>query len=380
MRSINLDELEPGMYLSKPLIAADGTILLHEGIEMKERYIEYLRNKGFTSLFVGDTTPKLALEPEITEDFYDEKHKQEAIGTAREVVKNFRVGKGVNVDRLKDMVGNLIEELGQNPENMLRFLDIRRKKEYIFSNAVNTCTLSIMTGLALGYDDRQLSELGLAAMLHDIGKTKFSKHLTLQFPRYLSRTEREEYRRHPFYALEILRECPHLSSEVLNACFQHHERWNGTGYPMGLKGESISEYAQIISIADVYDRLIVGRPNRLPTPVYYAVSILNKAAGSYFNPALVEKFNQNVAIFPMGKTVRLSNRQSGIILGVAMNNKMTPVVRIMSGMDGNHSNQIIELDLNKNPELFIVDFEEVYFHYAQAYMGRPNIYHQQSIS
>jgi HD-GYP domain-containing protein (c-di-GMP phosphodiesterase class II) len=364
------------MYLSRPLIAADGTVLLHEGIEMKERYIEYLRNKGFTSLFVGENKPKIAIKQEA--DFYDNQHKQETMDAACETVKSFHVGKGINLDRVKSIVGNLIEELGQNPENMIHFLDIRRKEEYMFSHSVNTCILSIMTGLTLGYNDKQLSELGLAAMLHDVGKMKFSRHLALQFPRHLSHKEKEEYRRHSFYALEILRENPHLSSEILNACFQHHERWNGSGYPMGLKGDSISEYAQIISIADVYDRLVAGMPNRLPTPVYYAVSILNKAAGDYFNPSIVDKFNQHVAIYPMGKTVRLSNKQRGLILGVSMKSKTTPVVRLLSGFEGNHSNQIVELDLKKNPELFILDFEEVYFNYFQAYAGRPNIYRQQS--
>ena len=98
-----------------------------------------------------------------------------------------------------------------------------------------------------------------------------------------------------------------------------------------------------------------------------AVAILNKAAGEYFNPAIVDKFNQNVAIYPMGKTVRLSNEQTGMILGVGINSKTTPVVRILSSPEGHHINRIVELDLRKNSDLFIVDFEELYSSYAQAY-------------
>jgi HD-GYP domain-containing protein (c-di-GMP phosphodiesterase class II) len=373
MRSITLDEIQPGMYLSRPLISADGTVLLHEGIEMKERYLQYLRNMGITSLFVGK--PEIQDTVEIKEDFYDQKHRQEAMDAARETVDQFRVGKGIYLDRVKNIVSELIDQLSQKPENMMYFLDIRRKKEYMFSHAVNTCILSVMTGLALGYDAKQLDELGLAAMLHDVGKIKFSKHLALQFPNCLTWKEREEYQQHTFYSLEILRENRSLSVNVVNACFQHHERWDGSGYPLGLKGDAISEYAQIISIADVYDRLIAGLPHRLPTPVYYAVAILNKAAGTYFNPAIVDKFNQNVAIYPMGKSVRLNNHQSGIILGVGIKNTTTPIVRITSSQDGNHINQLVELDLMKNPELFIIDFEELYSIYGQAYAGHTHIYH-----
>ncbi|MDF2633686.1 MAG: metal dependent phosphohydrolase [Pelosinus sp.] len=360
------------MYLSKPLITADGTILLHEGIVMKERYIEYLRNKGFTSLFVGD--PQTQDRLDVEEDFYGPQYREEAIGAAREVIQNFSVGKGVNLDKVKGLVSEWINQLGQKPENMMNLLDIRRKKGYMFSHAVNTCILSIMTGIAMGYDAKQLDELGLAAILHDVGKIKFSENVAQQFPEYLTRNDKEEYRRHPFYSLEILRENYTLSVNVLNACFQHHERWNGSGYPMGLKGNAISEYAQIISVADVYERLIVGMPHRLPTPVYYAAAILNKAAGEYFNPVIVDKFNQNVVIYPIGKTVRLNNQQRGVILGVDVRNKTTPIIRITSSQDENDINKILELDLLKTPELFILNFEEFSSH-SQIYADRAYISH-----
>lgn len=372
MRSITLDEIEPGMYLSKPLITADGTVLLHEGIVMKERYIEYLRNKGFTTLFVGDL--QIEDKAKIEEDFYSPRNKQEALGAAREVINNFSVGKGLKLDNVKNLVSEWIHHLGQKPESMVNLLDIRRKEGYMFSHAINTCILSIMTGIAMGYDAKQLDELGLAAILHDVGKIKFSQNVAQQFPNYLTKKEKDEYRRHPFYSLEILRENYSLSVNVLNACFQHHERWNGSGYPMGIKGNDICEYAQIISVADVYERLIVGMPHRLPTPVYYAVAILNKAAGEYFNPAIIEKFNQNVAIYPIGKTVRLSNQQSGVILGVDIKNKTTPIVRITSSQDKNDIDQVVALDLMKTPGLFIVDFEEV-SSYSQAYADRAYISH-----
>jgi len=372
MRSINLDEIQPGMYLSRPLISSDGTVLLHEGIEMKDRYIQYLRKQGFTSLFIGEPEDEDATE--IEEEFYDPKQRKEAVDAAREVVNHFRVGKGIQLDRVKSIVSNMINQLAQNPEKMMHLLDLRRKEKYIFSHAVNTCILSVMTGLAMGYDAEKLDELGLAAMLHDVGKIKFARRLALQFPDYLSGSERKEYKQHPNYSLEILQENSDLPAGVVNACYQHHERWNGSGYPLGLKGDAISEYAQIISIADVYDRLISGMPHRRATPVYYAVAILNKAAGEYFSPAIVEKFNQNVAMYPIGKTVRLNNHQIGVILGVGIKSKTTPVVRITSSHNSNDINQLLELDLKKNPECFIVDFEEINSSYVQAYADRAPVF------
>lgn len=370
MRRIKLDEIKPGMYLVRPLLSDDGRVLLHEGIEIKERYIRYLDNLGFTTLLVGEPEEFIGFD----EDIYDARHRKQAVEAAREVVQRFRVGKGINLERVKHFVSDLINKLGQNPDNMNRFIDIRQKEEYIFSHSVNTCALSIMTGMALGYDTGELDDLGLAAMLHDVGKTKFSRRLALQYPDYLTPEEREEYRRHTYYSLEILRETPDLSVNVINACFQHHERWNGSGYPIGLKKNAISEYAQIISIADAYERLIAGLPNRRPVPVYHAVAILNKAAGEYFSPEIVNKFNQSVVTYPLGRTVWLSTSQSGVILGVGINNKTTPVVRIL-GDDGSHTNQVVELDLRKNPDLFILDMEEITSSYIQPYNNHSPIYH-----
>lgn len=352
MRRISLDSIQPGMYLSKPLIAPDGTVLLHEGIEIKERYIQYLRKQGITDLYIDDEETKdIQVEDVITPDL-----RQEAMKTALTVVDEFHVGKDVELDKVKAVVSEMIDQLGQKPEIMVHFVDIRRKEDYMFSHAVNTCLLSVMTGMALGYDEKQLEDLGLAAMLHDIGKIRFSRKLAKKNPGHLTEAELEEYHQHPFYALEILKEHPTISMDVVNACFQHHERWDGSGYPMGLEGEVISEYAQIISIADVYDRLTAGTPYRRPTPVYYVVAILNKAAGQYFNPTLVQKFTENIAIYPIGTTVKLNNNQIGVIIDVSKGNKSTPIVRIMSSEDSSKVNQLVELNLTENPDLFIVDF------------------------
>lgn len=354
MRRIALEQLQPGMYLSRPLIAPDGKVLLHEGIAMKERYIQYLRHQGITYLYVDEPQT----QDIIVEDVVAPNLRLEAMKKAQQVVKNFQVGKGVELEGVKAAISTMITQLSSKPENMMHFMDIRRKEDYMFAHAVNTCILAVMTGISLGYNDVQLEELGLAAMVHDVGKIRFPKKLALKNPGVLKEEEKEEYRQHPFYSMEILKESG-LPMNVIKACFEHHERWNGSGYPMGLEGDTISEYAQIISIADVYDRLTAGTPHRRPTPPYYAAAIINKAAGEFFNPAIVEKFNENIAVYPIGTMVQLNNHQIGVIVDVSKENKTTPVVRIIFGEEQAKLNELIELDLRKHPELFIVEFEDL---------------------
>lgn len=354
MRRIALEELQPGMLLSKPLLSPDGKVLLHEGLAMKERYIAYLRHQGISYVYIDDPQT----QDIVVEDVITPKLRLEAMKRAQQAVTDFRVGKGVTLDGVKSTISTMIQQLSSKPENMLHFMDIRRKEDYLFAHAVNVCILSVMTGISLGYTKEQLEELGLAAMVHDVGKIRFPKKLSMKNPGKLSEEEKEEYRQHPFYSMEILKESG-LPVNVVRAAFEHHERWNGSGYPMGLEGDTISEYAQILSLADVYDRLTMGTPHRRPTPPYYAAAIINKASGEYFNPDIVEKFNENIAVYPIGTMVQLNNYQTGVIVEVSKENKNIPIVRIMSGQDNSKLNQLLELDLHKNPELFIVDFEEL---------------------
>jgi hypothetical protein len=148
MRRIPLNALKPGMHLSQALVAPDRTVLLHEGIELKQRYLEYLRNQGITYLYIDDAppAPSPVKEPSQTE------LRQQAKQTARKVIHDFRLGKGVPLDKIKDLVNNLVSRILDNPETMHHLMDIRQKEDYMFSHAVNTCLLSVLTGTAMGYD------------------------------------------------------------------------------------------------------------------------------------------------------------------------------------------------------------------------------------
>src|SRR5690606_11726854 len=102
---------------------------------------------------------------------------------------------------------------------------------------------------------------------------------------------------------------------------QHHERYDGSGYPRALKGSDIHQFAHIVAIADVYDALTSDATYRKAMPVYEAVAIISKAAGSYFDADLVSKFTENIAIYPIGSVVRLNNNQLGVVVDISRDSK-----------------------------------------------------------
>ncbi|NLP41038.1 MAG: HD-GYP domain-containing protein [Veillonellaceae bacterium] len=353
MRRILLDNITPGMKLAKPLYSADGMILLNAGIELKDRFIGRLRELDVTYIYIED---ELTDDIDIP-DVINEKTRIESIVSAKNIIEGVKVGKSVDADQAKKVANLLVDELCRNHGTLVSFIDMRTQNDYLFGHSVNVCVLAIMTGLSLGYDELRLRDLGVGALLHDIGKTKLSAELLNKTGR-LTNDEIQEIKKHPYLGFEILRKNPDISLVSAHCAFQHHERYDGSGYPRAFKGSDIHQFAHIVAIADVYDALTSDATYRKAMPVYEAVAIISKAAGSYFDADLVSKFTENIAIYPIGSVVRLNNNQLGVVVDISRDSKTKPVVRIIMDENKRHMNKLLEIDLSKNPRLYIADVVE----------------------
>ncbi|MDD4600442.1 hypothetical protein SDC9_05960 [bioreactor metagenome] len=353
MRRILLDNITSGMKLAKPLYSAEGMILLNAGIELKERFIGRLHELDVTYVYIEDD---LTNDIDIP-DIINEKTRVESIATAKNIIENIKVGKGVDADQAKKVTNLLVDELARNHGTLVNFIDMRTQHDYLFGHSVNVCVLSIMTGLSLGYDELRLRDLGVGALLHDVGKTQLPVELLNKTGR-LTFEETLEIKKHPLLGFEILRKNPDISLVSAHCAFQHHERFDGSGYPRSLKGNDIHQFAHIVAISDVYDALTSDSSYRKAMPVYEAVAIVSKAAGSYFDAELVNKFTENIATYPIGSVVRLNNHQFGVVVDISREYKNKPVVRIIRDENKQPINKLIEIDLAKHPRLYIADVVE----------------------
>ena len=143
-----------------------------------------------------------------------------------------------------------------------------------------------------------------------------------------------------------------------HCAFQHHERYDGSGYPRHLANSEIHQFAHIVALADVYDALTSDVTYRKAVPVYEALAIITKAAGTYFNPELVDHFAGNIAPYPIGSVVRLSNNHIGVVVDISHEAKTKPVVRVIADEQKRRMNKIVEIDLSKNNRLYIADVAE----------------------
>lgn len=350
MQRIAVNLLEPGMQVARNVYDSDGTCLLAAGMILNEYYIRRLNEMGIASVYIKDDL----FDPvRDVPDIISEQTRLETVKAVKASFQALEANRRINTRSVKQAVNNILDDLMARADVLINLSDIRVYDDYTFSHSVNVCVLSLLTGITLGYHELKLRELGIGALLHDIGKIRIDKEL-LNKRGELTREEYAEIKKHSVHGYNILRDyddIPLLSSHI---AFQHHERWDGKGYPRGLAGEQIHEYARIVAVADVYDALMADRPYRPAYSVNQAVIILNHMSGVYFDPHLVSALVYNVAIYPIGSVVKLSTGEIGVVVDVNRNAPTRPIVRLVLDQNLNRLKKQHEVDLASFTTVYIL--------------------------
>jgi hypothetical protein len=224
-------------------------------------------------------------------------------------------------------------------------LDLARK-------GLNVAIYSLKLGDALGYPVTKLTELALAGMVHDIGLTSFPESM-LTKPEPFSQEERERIKKHVLSGWEILRLLGPEWEWLADVTLQHHEREDGSGYPNGLGGDQIHEYAKIIGICDIYEAMAHGRAGRDEvTPIDALKEILQTERGR-FSQTILRAFINGLSSYPVGSWVRLSSKEVGQVVSTNKDNPLRPVLEVWYDAAGAKLAQPKVIDLNKEILLHI---------------------------
>lgn len=330
MRAIDIDKIQPGMMLGKTIHTADGRVLLKEGTALTDRYLKALRDMQFGFLYVKDPrVPDLDV-PELIPD----ELRQEAIAIVRESFTSLKEGKkGLNLGPVMQVAESIVEALLSNDDLTIQLADLRSHDTYTFAHSVNVCVIGTILGHNLGLDPSKLRDLATGLMLHDVGKTAVPQEI-LNKPGKLTEAEFEKMREHARAGFDSLREFSSLSAHAKIVILQHHEKFDGTGYPKGLKGNDIHIHGQIGAIADVYDALTSDRVYRKRFMPHEAIEFLLGQADSHFSLDLVTAFVASVAPYPPGTLLKLSTGEIGIVTEVDMGIASRPTVKIIQDTDG----------------------------------------------
>ncbi|WP_042165040.1 HD-GYP domain-containing protein, partial [Paenibacillus gorillae] len=225
--------------------------------------------------------------------------------------------------------------------------------DYLYQHSLNVCVYTTLLGTAYGYTREELMTLGMGALLHDIGKTQISMNV-LKKPDQLTAEEFGMMKNHAKIGFELLKDEPNLPLIVAHCAFQHHERLDGSGYPRGIKGGEIHDYAKWIGLVDSYDAMTTNRVYRSPMLPHQAIELLYAGTGTLYEQHMVQLFRDKVAIYPIGITVTLHTGESGVVIDFNTAYPHRPIIRILNNEAGETLAVPYEVDLSKQLSTMIV--------------------------
>jgi HD-GYP domain-containing protein (c-di-GMP phosphodiesterase class II) len=350
MRVVSVSSLKGDEILGKKIFDESGRVLLSEGVKLRPYYIERIKELGIYSVYIDDDISKNV----VIEESISDKTRQMSKHAVKKMIEGYcREGKTDN-NSVMNSVNSVIEDILSNKDVLINVAEISASDNNIYSHSVNVCVLSTIIGTHMGYNMSKLKDLATGAMLHDIGKIKIlnDKKTVSEFK---TKEELDRYieSMHPKVGYDILGEQHVWSAYVKVAALMHHERCDGSGYPLKLKGDEINQFAKIVSICDVFDNLISGRNTDGPKTVYEVIEYLVGMSNIYFDQEIVRKFTANIAAFPTGSGVILSSNERGLVVRQNNSMPMRPVVKVIYDKAGNLLLEPYEIDLIKELTLFI---------------------------
>lgn len=350
MRKILMSQVQPGMSLGKNVFSPNGHILLAKGAVLTSGYLMRMQALGFSALIIQED---FCGDIEFSE-IISERYRVDGMITLRNVFEEAKKSRNINTGAIKSLVNGLTDEVIQNRRILFEVTDIRPYDSYLYGHCINVCIMALRVGLMLGYNEFQLRDLGVGAILHDIGTVFIDKQVS-EKAGILTSAEFEKMKKHSTDGFNLLREQKDINLLSAHVAFQHHERIDGSGYPRALNGTEICEYAKIVSIADEFDALTSERKHRKAYPNHVALSLIEQNTGNKIDSGIFNYFLKNISIYPTGSLVEINSGEVGLVISNNSQNIASPVIRILTNSSKQvHPNRYFrDIDLIKNSEVFI---------------------------
>ena len=330
---------EAGMHVLVPVYDDSGQLLLGKGANLTENHLDGLDKRGILELIVED--PRLMdvfvsplIPPEIeAEGVRALRRLAEELIAEREGrlirPKDGRIAGLVDIRKVsKAMSGHISNSIMGEP-NLSGYAVSGGMN---FTHPVRVALVSMLMGHIMGYSEMELVKLGEAAMLQNIGYLLISPDILRKIDQ-LTEAEEQEFRKHPQYSIDIVSRYQGISPEVSETILQHHERWDGSGYPQKKKGWDISPFAQLVAITDTYYTLISSTITRKAYSQSDAFEFIMSFSGELFDPDLVQIFAKHIPMYPTGAMVKLQTGEIGVVSETNTGYVGRPTVRVFQELN-----------------------------------------------
>ena len=399
MQTLKIEKLNPGMRIGEPVLNHDGTIdLLAMGTELTTRHIALLSRLGIEEVCIAD--PEDLLEMDAGADIHaqidafekrvqaeglnvdltvfkedirhieaqdfeyvtrssvnqnmrisvltgegnipiDQKHKV-TLEETKNIFSQIRDDQKLDIETVKRNVRDLLPDMVRNNDVLMRLKQLEESDDYTFQHSLRVSMLASMIGKWLGYSKNELYDICEAGLLFDIGKMKIPDML-LDKKGKLDESEFEMVKKHTQLGYTVLLRTPGVSQDVKFAALQHHERMDGSGYPLRLRSGQIHEFAKIIMVCDIYDAMISERNHRARLSPFEAAEYISWNSGSTLDSRICYIFLSNLAEYYIGKPCTLTSGEKGTVAYVDVNYPTRPVVRV--------GNRFVDLAKDRNTDI-----------------------------
>lgn len=341
---VRVRELKHGMRLADDIYALNGTLIALKNSVVDKRLITLLERAGFREVSIQrESIPEPGSNRVATREFTEafEKLQKDIEITFNRVLN---VDEEINTEEVTNQLEYLIVEAGSNYDLLNMLLDMGEESDSTYQHSVQVAMLSRVIGSWLELPEEDVALLGVAGLFHDIGKCKINAGI-LNKEGQLSREEYELVRQHAIMGYKIVKD-KNIDIRVKQAVLSHHERCDGSGYPLELKADGIGQFARIVAIADVYAAMTAKRPyrDRSYSP-FEVVNYLEQDGFGKFDSKYLINFLSHILDSYIHRQARLNNGVIGEIVFINKSNLSRPLLKIPSGY----------LDLSLNPDLSIVE-------------------------
>lgn len=350
MRLVSLSMLKSDMALAKAIYQNE-RLFLRAGLTDLQRFAKSLKNIGIEYVYVEDSKSDGIEIP----DAISEETRVNCKRILHQTMDDFENKTVIELTDLTNTLNSIIDEIMTNSDVLISLNDISATDEYTFSHSVSTTVYSLLIASRLGYSRAMLEKLAAGTILHDMGKVLLDKKI-LNKDSKLTDEEFEHIKQHTTLGYDALKKCFNLTELSRIIALQHHERMDGTGYPNGRLAGELHEFSRIVAIADVFDALVSDRCYRKKWSSNNAVNYLVEHAETQFDLKLVSVLIKQIAIYPNGSMVRLSNKAIGIVKEQNKNFPLRPIIRVITDEDEKEI-EIYEIDLMQVLSITIIESE-----------------------
>ncbi len=337
MRLCKLSDIVGDEKLARAVMTPDYRELLAAGTVLKPEYVRKLEQLGVTEVLIVDAKHNPE-EVQILKDDVEDKFKEKV----RSVIERHVYTNGSELEELSNTADSIITNILNNDEIVEQIFDIRERSADIYEHSISVCSLAVLVAAKMKIPKEEIHDLGVACIFHDIGLRYLNFEFNNQMLEDLSERELVEYRKHPAYAFSALEKEKWISRDSKLMILQHHERLDGTGYPLHAK--NIAKCSQILEVVDAFDEMICGI-GCLRSRVYEAVEFMRIFRGTKFSEECVDILLEFTAVYPAGSLVVLNTGETAVVVRQNKQFPERPVLKIVKDKAGNTVNEEKLFDL-----------------------------------